>query len=204
MTDEQRNWVKNAVTGDKESLGELLACYGPQVGMSLNISATWRGLLDAADVMQVTYLEAFVQISRFDATRAEAFPAWLRRMAENNLRDAIRGLEAKKSPSPRMQLDAHGGDAGLALFDVLTAGVGTPSRAVRAAEAGERLRRALNTLPVDYARTVQFFDLDGRSVEDVAATLGRSTGAIYMLRTRAHERLRELLGGESQIFESRA
>jgi RNA polymerase sigma-70 factor (ECF subfamily) len=202
MTAEVRDRVTRAVAGDKDALGDLLERFGPEVEAALSISPTWRGLLDAADVMQVTYLEAFVQIGLFDASRAEAFPGWLRRMAENNLRDAIRGLEAKKNPSPRMQLDAYGGDASLALFDVLTAGVGTPSRAARGNEVGERLRRALQCLPADYARTVQLYDLDGRTIEDVAAALGRSAGAVYMLRMRAHERLRELLGNSSSILES--
>lgn len=202
MTTDERDRVRRAVAGDKDALGELLELHGPQVEANLNISPTWRGVLDAADVMQVTYLEAFVQISRFDASRAQAFSGWLRRMAENNLRDAIRALEARKNPSPRMQLDAYGGDASLALFDVLTSGVGTPSRAARGNEASAWVRQTLQCLPPDYARTVELYDLEGRSVEEVAAALGRSTGAVYMLRMRAHERLRELLGSPSRILES--
>lgn len=203
VTEELRACVKRAAGGDKDALGELLEAFGPQVESTLVIGLTWRGLLDAGDVMQVTYLEAFMQIGRFDSSRPEAFAGWLRRIAENNLRDAIRALEARKNPSPRRQLNAGGGDASLALFDVLTAGVGTPSRAVRRDEADQRLRLALTFLPPDYARTVQLYDLDQRPVEEVAAALGRSSGAIYMLRMRAHERLRELLGSPSQILESK-
>ena len=124
-------------------------------------------------------------------------------MAENNLRDAIRSLEARKNPSPRRQLDIHASDTSLALFNVLSAGGGTPSRAVRRDEADQCLRDALRMLPPDYARTVQLYDLEGKSVEEVAASLGRSAGAVFMLRMRAHERLRELLGSPSQILESR-
>lgn len=191
------------MAGDKDALSDLLEAYGPGVEAALTIGPRWRGAVDAADVMQVTYLEAFMQIGRFDASRAEAFPGWLRRMAENNLRDAIRGLESKKHPPARLQLDAYGGDASVALFDVLTAGVGTPSRAARGNEASERLQAALRCLPVDYARTVQLYDLEGRPIDDVAAALGRSAGAVYMLRMRALERLRELLGSPSHILESR-
>lgn len=203
MTPEQQESVRRAVHGDKDALGELLACFGPQVESSLSISPVWRGRLDAADVMQVTYLEAFLQIGRFDPARPETFRGWLQRMAENNLRDAIRGLEARKSPSPRRQLDAYGGNTGLALFDVLTAGVGTPSHAARGQEASDRLHQALRRLPTDYAQAVQLYDLDGQPVEQVAAALGRSAGAVYMLRARAHERLRDLLGSPSKILESR-
>lgn len=205
MSPAELNLVRRAVDGDKDALGQLLEQFGPMVESSLIISAKWRGMLDAADVMQVTYLEAFVQIRDFDPARAEAFPQWLKRIAENNLRDAIRSLEAKKNPPPDLKRDAHGtSDSALALFDVLTCGGGTPSRIVRQDEANERLRRAISCLPADYARTIQLYDLDGKPIDEVATLMGRSTGAVFMLRQRAHDRLRALLGRASQIIESRA
>jgi RNA polymerase sigma-70 factor (ECF subfamily) len=155
--------------------------------------------------MQVTYLEAFTRIRSFDPNRAEAFPSWLRQMAENNLRDAIRALEARKHPSPRNQLEAHATtDSAMALFDTLSSGSGTPSRAARRNEARRLLAEAIRCLPADYARAVQLYDLESRPVEEVAAALGRSVGAVYMLRMRAHDRLRDLLGEASRVLESRA
>lgn len=204
MTEAQTNLVSRAVAGDKDALGELLEHFGPGVETALAISPKWRGQLDAADVMQVTYIEAFAQIHDFDPARAGAFSTWLKRIAENNLRDAVRSLEAKKNPPPHMRLDAHNNDNCLALFDVLTSGGETPSRIVRKDEAHERLVKAIRCLPPDYARTVQLYDLDARSVEDVAAQLERSVSAVYMLRARAHDRLRQLLGNPSQILDSRA
>ncbi|MBK8914695.1 MAG: sigma-70 family RNA polymerase sigma factor [Phycisphaerales bacterium] len=204
MSTSHREQIQRAVSGDKDALGELLERIGPDVERGLRISSTWRGQLDASDVMQVTYIEAFMQISQFDATRPEAFVGWLRRIAENNLRDAIRSLESRRNPPPRMQLAAHGGDSGAALFDVLTAGTGTPSLAARRNDAGARLREALHMLPPDYARVVQLYDLDLRSIDEVAAELNRSPGAIYMLRSRGLDRLRELLGPPSHFLESRA
>ncbi len=44
------------------------------------------------------------------------------------------------------------------------------------------------------------YDLEGRSVEDVAGALGRTPGAAYMLRARAHRWLREILGRSSDFF----
>lgn len=204
MTRQQQERVAQAVAGDRDALGALLEEFGPGVEAGLVIAPTWRGLLDAADVMQVTYLEAFMQIGRFDPQRAAAFPSWLRRIAENNLQDAIRSLETARNPSPRMQLSGQGDDPEFALFEVLTAGVGTPSVTARANEACQRLRDALRRLPRDYARAVELYDLEARPIEEVAATLERSPGAVYMLRMRAHERLRELLGSPSQILESRS
>ena len=203
MTTQQQQLIQRATGGDKDALGELLEEFGPEVESALVISAKWQGILDAADVMQVTYLEAFAQIHDFDPGRSEAFPAWLKRIADNNLRDAIRSLQAKKNPPPNLRLDGHAGDSGLALFDILTSGDGTPSRIVRQDEAHDRLRRALGCLPADYSRTIQLYDLDGKSVDEVASIMGRSTGAVFMLRQRGHDRLRTILGRASQILESR-
>lgn len=202
MSPDELNWVRLAVKGDKDALGNLLEAYGPGVEAAMVISSKWGGMLDAADVMQVTYMEAFVQIHGFEPARAEAFPQWLKRIAENNLRDAIRSLEAKKNPPAHLKLNAESGDTSLALFDVLTSGVGTPSRIVRQDEARDRLRRALARLPSDYAKAVQSYDLEGKPVEEVARLLERSTGAVFMLRQRAHDRLRALLGTPSNILES--
>lgn len=202
MTVEQQNCVRQAVEGNKDALGELLEAIGPGVEAALAIGPKWQGMLDASDVMQVTYIEAFAHIHDFDPSRAEAFPTWLKRIAENNLRDAIRSLQAKKNPPPHLKLDAYAGDSDVALFDILTSGCGTPSRIVRQDEAHGRLRKALACLPSDYARTIQLYDLEGKPVNEVAAILGRSTGAVFMLRQRGHDRLRALLGSPSNILES--
>jgi RNA polymerase sigma factor (sigma-70 family) len=203
LNEEQRQLLARAVGGDRSALGNLLGEFGPEVEAALHISTLWGGQIEAADVMQITYLEAFLHINRFDADRSEAFPSWLRRMAENNLRDAIRGMEAEKNPPRRMQLDAHGTDTTMALFEMLTAGVGTPSRAARREETAEHVRATLRRLPADYAKAVQLYDLEGKTVEEVAVAMGRSKGAVHMLRMRGHDRLRDLLVGSHDFFESR-
>ena len=58
----------------------------------------------------------------------------------------------------------------------------------------------LERLPASYRRVVDEVDLAERPVSEVAAELNKSPGAIHMLRSRAHERLRELLGGPTRFF----
>src|SRR5262245_4028314 len=99
--------VDRAVKGDVDGLSDLLAIFGPRVEANLKIGRSWRAMIEPGDVMQITYLEAFLQISGFRPEQADSFEAWLRRIAENNLRDAIRGLERQKQLPPERRIESR-------------------------------------------------------------------------------------------------
>lgn len=190
----EESLIAAAKDGDSEAVGELLRRHGPLVEQSLRISEQWRTALEPSDVMQVTYLEAFLEVGSFDPNRG-TFRSWLQRIAENNLRDAIRGLERAKRPQPQDRIRPTSRDESMmGLIDQLGAISTTPSRAVRRDEALRLLDAAIVALPETYADVIRWYDLEGRTIEDVAQTLGRSAGAVHMLRARAHDRLREQLG----------
>lgn len=188
--------LNQAREGDAESLRALLERFGGQVWNAIHadIGPTWRAALDADDVMQVTYMEAFLNVARLAATDEPGFVSWLTRIARNNLRDAIRELGRQKRPSPAQRVHAADGDASsLALLEQLAQTTGTPSRVVASREAAETIRTMLDRMPGDYARVVRMYDLEGRDIAAVAKEMGRSAGAVHMLRSRAHDLLRELL-----------
>jgi RNA polymerase sigma-70 factor (ECF subfamily) len=188
--------VRKAVGGDTDALTDLLRAFAPAVERFLRIDRPWRSLLETSDVMQVTYLEAFLQIGGFDAERGDSFEAWLRRIAENNLRDAVRGLQRQKRPQPRDRVTPSGSDSVTGLFDLLGVTTTTPSRQAVRSEMDRHLSAALEALPSDYAQAIRLYDLEGFAINDVAAQMGRSPGAVHMLRARAHDWLRERLGAE--------
>ena len=194
--------IANAVSGDIDAMTRLLNHHGPGVERSLSIGREWRSVLEPADVMQVTYLEAFIQITRYDPARSEPFRSWLQRIAENNLRDAVRGLQRQKRPQPsqRVYPMAAGHDTESSLLDLLGISSTTPSRHADRRERSSRLEAALSALPDDYGRAVRLYDLQALPIEAVAKQMGRSPGAVHMLRARAHERLKDLLGPESGWF----
>jgi len=197
--------VARAVAGDADALSALLREHGPTVERGLRINPIWQAQLEPSDVMQVTYLEAFLRIGSFDPGRADAFPSWLRRIAENNLRDAVRGLERQKQPQPRNRVRPGGHDESLVgLYNLLVTESGTPSRQVGRRELVGLLDDAIAGLPERYAEVIRLYDLEGRPIDEVAERLGRSPGAVHMLRARAHERLRVQLGSASGLFDSRA
>ena len=196
--------AEKASGGDQDALERLLRVFGPNVRDRLKskIGSQWRSALDEDDVMQVTYLEAFLLIDSFRSRGPGSFQAWLGQIAENNLRDALRGLQAAKRPNPKNRVQPRPGaaDSFVALVELLGTTEATPSRAAAAHEAVRYLETALGSLPPDYERVVRLYDLEGLAASEVGEQLGRSAGAIYMLRARAHERLRKSLGTQSRFF----
>mgnify|MGYP005838094069 CR=1 FL=1 len=196
--------IARGVGGDRAATSELLKRHGPTVRGRLagKISAVWQSMIDVDDVMQVTYLEAFMRIGSFQARHEGSFLAWLTLIAENNLRDAIKELERQKRPNPRNRVQAATGseDSYVALVEMLGATMTTPSLVAHRGEVKSALDAALDKLPADYAKVVRLYDLQGKDAKEVAAEIGKSPGAVYMLLARAHDRLKDVLGTESQFF----
>jgi RNA polymerase sigma factor (sigma-70 family) len=193
-----------SATGDQmnfDDLTALLETHGPLVRERLKISRTWRGAIELDDVMQVTFLEAFLHIDQFTSNGDEdAFGRWLLRIAQNNVRDAIKGLErAKRKPDGRRVESMHAVEDDSFCLEIAADSTSPSGRAARS-EFGQELKEALQALPVDYRSVVERCDLDGLSIPHAANMLGRTPASIYMLRARAHDRLRDILGAGSRFF----
>lgn len=194
--------VADAVAGSKEALTDLLKLYGPRIreGLTGSIPRKWQSVLSAEDVMQQAYVDAFRAIGQFVPRQDGSFSGWLATLAKRNLVDALRGLEADKRGGNRQRVGAGGEDENvLDLYEMLSGTNSTPSRHAARDEAKGFLHRAMQTLPENYRKIVQMYDIEGRSIEEVSAELNKSAGAVYMLRSRAHRRLGEILGSSSRF-----
>lgn len=191
-----------AQDGDRDALERLLERAAPLVRNELSIQEKWRSVLDADDVMQVTFMEAFVRCDRFVGNSFGAFVGWLQHIARHNLIDAIRELERHKRPQPERRLSFRpGSDASyVSLCALLGVTTTTPSRAAAAREVRMTVERALETLPPHYADAIRLMDLQGLGGEAAARQLGMNRSAAFMLRARARDRLREVLGSASHFF----
>lgn len=202
----ERDQIDQAVHGDETALISLLEQYAPQIRRELRLETHWLSKFDLDDVMQVTFLEAFLHIRRFDPDASGPFAGWLLCIAKNNLRDLIKEVARDRRPPPAKQVQCVGGaDSYVGLIDVLSDSTWTtPSRNVAAEEAKRVLDDAIARLPTVYEQVIRLFDLEGRSADQVAEAVGRSPGAVYMVRARAHDQLRGILGAESKFFSHHA
>lgn len=194
--------LTKASHGDDDAMATLLQKYGPQVRRRITgrIADRFRSAFDEDDVMQVTYLEAFLRTDGFAPKGIGGFVAWLTRIAENNLRDAVKELQRAKRPPREKRVTAVSDDSYVSLLETLGNTTTTASRHAQQHEAKSILESCLRQLPPDYRKVVQLQELEGRPAAEVAETMGRTVGAIYMLRARAHARLLELLPSASRIL----
>ena len=172
----------------------------PAAALHGAIPTRWQSVLSMDDVMQQAYAEAYVSLPRFEPRGQGSFAAWLTTLARCTLLDAIRMLEADKRGGDRRRIQANPDDSCASLFDMLTQTMGTPSRYAARHEAAAAIRHAVDQLPDPQKQVVEMYDLQGKPVAEVASALGRSEGAIYLLRVRAHRRLAELMGAPANFL----
>jgi len=194
--------LERARAGDSEALMSLLHQAEPELRrfVSRETHASYQSLFETDDVLQVTYFEAFLRIGQFAPNGPDSFLNWLIRIARNNLLDAVRRQQRKKRiPLGKHRQTANDGSTLDRLLE-LAGSQTSPSRTAATEEAGLLLKDALGQLPEDYATVIRLTDLENRPVSEVAATMNRGVGAIWMLRARAHDRLAELMGTSSKFF----
>ena len=127
-----------------------------------------------------------------------AFLAWFRTIVNRNLIDALRALRARKRGGERRPVSVANLQQSLsALLCRIIASDPTASRQIAAAESLAKLREAVGRLPEHYRLVVQHYDLEDEPIENVAQSLGRSIGAVFMIRSRAHDLLAAMLGSSA-------
>jgi RNA polymerase sigma factor (sigma-70 family) len=189
--------VERAGAGDQEALAQLLAaeCARWRASLARSIPRRLRSLIDADDLLQQTCVDAFRGYSHAKIASEAAMSAWFGTIARRNLIDAIRLLRSQKRGGQWRAASGTSWQSSLpGLVWQLWATSVTASRKAMNLELVARLEQAVASLPAHYRAVVRHYDLDQRPIEEVAQELGRSVGATFMLRGRAHRLLLELLG----------
>lgn len=197
--------VSAAVGGDADALRQILETCGPRLRSHFTprIASHHQAALGVDDVLQVTYMEAFLQIRRFRPNGPEGFFNWLRQIGENNLIDAVRELDADKRPDRRRQVGVPAGDDSYTSFlNTLSASGTTPTRQATREEAKHLLESALLDLPPLYAKAIRLCDLEERDIDDARRTFDppKSRGAVHMMRMRGRDCLRAILGDPGRFM----
>jgi RNA polymerase sigma-70 factor (ECF subfamily) len=186
----RRDLILRCKQGDEIALGELLERHRDWLKnmamKSLNGRVSSR--VDASDVVQQTLLSACNRIQQFTGTTSGEFAAWLQRIHERNIQDALRRhLDAGKRSMNKETALPHG-DHG---ESVAAQHESTPSQHAIRLERAEQLLQMLDALPADQAEAVRLRHLEGWSLAQLTEHFGRSTDSVASLLKRGLENLRQ-------------
>jgi RNA polymerase sigma-70 factor, ECF subfamily len=160
----------------------------------LQIDDRLRGKLDPSGVVQQTLLEAHQARDTLRGLSQAQLAAWLRRALANNLADEVRRLGAQVRDVGRERALARAVDESVARLEgLLAADQTSPSRGAARQEDLLRLAEALARLPEDQRAAVERHHLEGRTLAETAALLGRTRAAVASLVFRGLRNLRQSL-----------
>ncbi len=173
--------MSRLAAGDRDALAPLMERH--QARLYRVALAYLRNADDALDVVQETFVKAFVHAPRWDGA-ADVAP-WLTRIAVNQAIDNYRrGRRRRASEEP---LDEA--PPGLAVGDP------SPERRVLGREIGERVGSALRGLPERQRAVFVLRHYEELSLEEIARALDMSLGTVKSSLHRAVARLRDRLQG---------
>ena len=189
------------MSGEAEAFGEALGRFREYliVLARAHLDRRLRGKLDPSDVVQQTLLDAHEKRHQFRGSSDAELAAWLRQMLAHNLADAVRALgRAKRDVALERSLDAAIEQSSARLEACLAASQSSPSEHAVKNEDLLRMADALAKLPEAQREAVTLHYLQGCSLAELAAQLGRTQSAIAGLLHRGLKRLRELMQERAQ------
>jgi RNA polymerase sigma-70 factor (ECF subfamily) len=191
--------LQAARAGDRPALGRLLELYRNYLRLlaRLQVGRRLRGKADPSDLVQEAFLAAQSAFPQFRGSSEAELVDWLRQILASKLVDLARRYlgTARRDVRLEQQLAANLEGSSQALGAALPAPSSSPSeRAVRR-ERAVLLADAIKSLPDDYGEVIILRHLEGLSLAEVAARLGRSPDSVKKLWVRGIARLRQTLAG---------
>lgn len=181
-----RQLLQRARDGDEAALGKLLQEHRAYLRLlALRVvEGPLAARLDPSDVIQQTLLSAIRDFPAFEGLEPGEFLAWLVRIHERNLQDAVREhVVSQKRGVGREQAPLDG----TAFYD---AKASSPSARLLQGERAVWLAQALESLPEDQREAVRLRHLEGKSLAEMAHRLERSERAVAALLNRGIAALR--------------
>jgi RNA polymerase sigma-70 factor (ECF subfamily) len=192
--------IAKARGGDRVALGRLLELYRNYlrlVARSL-IGTTLRVKLEPSDLVQETFLKANRDFADFAGRSEGELMRWLRQILARTLADQVKHHRRKgRDYRQEESLDQLLERSDQALQQALASHSGSPSERAARREQAVILADAVSQLPSDYREVFILRTLEHIPFGEIAATMGRSVGAVRMLWARALERLNRTLENEA-------
>jgi RNA polymerase sigma-70 factor (ECF subfamily) len=188
--------LRRAKGGDDPALGELLELYRNYLTLlaRLQIGRRLRGKVDAADLVQETFLKAHRDFAHFRGSSEAELVSWLRRILAVSLALLVRHYCGTRRRDVRRECELELEQSSRILDHGLLARDSSPSHRAARREQAVVLADALEKLPADYREALILRHMEGLSFPEVARHMGRSVDSVKKLWIRGLAQLRHVLG----------
>jgi RNA polymerase sigma-70 factor (ECF subfamily) len=189
--------VEQARAGDKQAIAELLGIYRNYLLLlaRVHIDKNLQAKADPSDLVQETCLMAARDLPQFRGQTEAEFVAWLRQILANTGAAMIRKYKGTQSRDVgrEQQFEQQLDRSSTALGRLLNAPESSPSQIASRREAAVVLADTLARLPDEYRDVLVLFHVEGLTLPEVAARMGRTIPSVRGLRTRAVLKLRTIM-----------
>jgi RNA polymerase sigma-70 factor (ECF subfamily) len=185
--------------GSAPALGQLLELYRDYLALvaRLQISRRLQSKVDAADLVQETFMEAHEHFAGFRGSTEGELVSWLRQILATTLANLVRHYCGTQRRDIRLERDLADelGESSRALDRGLMAKHSSPSQRAARREQAVLLADALARLPADYREVIILRHLEGLKFAEVAGRMGSTVDRVKKMWTPALAELRSALGG---------
>jgi RNA polymerase sigma-70 factor (ECF subfamily) len=191
--DSDARLLADAKSGHSVAFGELYNRYKRRIFRLAQ--RIMRNHEDAEDVVQEAFQLAFVHLHDFQG--GARFSTWLSRIAINVALMKLR----KKARKVETSIDEHSESDDKSFRDAVTDSALNPEQDCLRQERSRMLKEALAELRPNARRVLELYELQGRSMKEIAAGMGISVAAVKARIFHARPKMRREL---DQYFIKRA
>ncbi|HET6882750.1 MAG TPA: sigma-70 family RNA polymerase sigma factor [Pirellulales bacterium] len=187
--------LNEALGGSDDARGELLEQYRTYLELLARVELGRRlqTKVDAADVVQETFLEAHRNFGLFRGRTEPEFVSWLREILAGRICNLLRhyfgtkGRDLRREQAWNVNIDQSSRAIDRGFFALQS----TPSQHVAQREQGVLLAEALARLPDDYREVVVLRHFEELTFPEVGRRMGRTVDSVQKLWVRALATLKQ-------------
>jgi len=188
--------IEEARREEPGALDRLLDAYRNYLRLlaRTGLDVSLQGKADPSDLVQDALLKACQHFGQFRGTTDAELAGWLRQILARCLADFVRRCRTGGRRVGREQsLDQLLDRSSQAMERILATDAASPSGSAERRDLGVMLSDALAQLSEDHREVIVLHHLEGLGWDAVARRMGRTSGAVRMLWTRALKELRPLI-----------
>ena len=188
--------LRRARTGSDGAADALLNHYRPYLRLlaRLRDKQQLQAKYDDSDLVQETLLQVHRDLAQFRGITEAEFAAWLRSiMAAINGKHMRYYTAQKRDVCIERQLEDELNNSSQMLGRMTATPIATPSEHAVQRERAVVLSQALMQLQPDYRETLILHRLEGLTMKEVAARMGRTEDSVQKLMARGLMQLRRLM-----------